>query len=113
MKRCALVFLAFIIYFPVFASNPNSEFVITKKSNNLEIQTILDEIQNVEISHLIEKISNKNKVIILDVNFKKIREEYVDENEDLNNQTMLVPIIYRCQFIAKVYNVSYYMLQKN
>jgi hypothetical protein len=78
-----------------------------------ESSTVLREVLNEDMHLLIKNITPKNKVIILDANFNKIREENVDNIENLNNQSMLVPIIYRSQFITQIYNVSYYMIQKN
>ena len=58
-------------------------------------------------------IVEKSKIIIMVSDFRKIREESIEKTEDICDQSTLVPIIYRSQFITKVHNVSYYMLQKN
>ena len=113
MKNLTFLSIALLLCCSALANNPMKESEKEGESLQMEINDILKEISNEDMNLLVKNITPKNKVIIMDGDFNKIWEEYIDENEEINNQTMLVPILYRTQFIAKIYNVSYYMLQKN
>ena len=104
--------LILLISFPTFASNPTLEIKAEKESIQKETKALFEEVFKDEISKVAASISNKERVIIIDENFNTVREESVDNIEKLSNQSILVPTIYRSQFISKIYNVSYYMLKK-
>lgn len=112
MKIIGILLILFLSL-PTFAGNPNIEIKAKKESPKLEANTLLRATFTDEVEKLAASITSKNRVIIIDANFNKVREEPVDHIENLSNQSMLVPIIYRSQFITKIYNVSYYMLQKD
>ena len=51
------------------------------------------------------------QIIIMNEDFRKVREEEIDSMEEINAQSTLVPVIYRSELIASIDNVSYYMLK--
>ena len=73
---------------------------------------MLDEIFNNRAETGLTDPIEKFKIIIMDSEFNKIRVESVEKIEDIYNQSTLVPIIYRSEFVTKIHNVSYYILQK-
>lgn len=78
-----------------------------------EMSSILDEVLDIPEYNFVSQLEKINKVIIMDKDFNKIREAFLDKDQNTNNQSMLQPFINRSQFITKVHNVSYYVLEKN
>ena len=113
MKSMKLLFLFVLTYSSIHAINPNLESSAVQKLQQNEVKNILDEALDIKENQIVKHMKADDKIIILDQDFNKIREENVASAEKLSNQSMLVPIIYRSEFITKVYNVSYYMLKKN
>lgn len=113
MKIFALIFFICFFCISVFANNPASEPKEKNTTQELDISSILEEIfdNKTEISNTVH--DNKIKIIIMDSDFKKIREESMDKIEDIYNLPTLVPIFYQSEFIIKIDNVSYYILQEN
>ena len=112
MKIPAIFFFVCFFCISVLAKNPALE---TKEKNTevkLEISSILDEIFNNKTETGITDPIEKFKIIIMDSEFNKISVESVEKVEDIYNQSTLVPIIYRSEFITKIHNISYYILQK-
>jgi len=113
MKTTTNLTLALLLLnFAVYATKPAVEVEEKNETQKIEINEILEKALDVDENQYVAQIKEKSKIIIIDENFNKIREEFVDSTENLNNQSMLVPTIYRSQFITKVHNVSYYMLEK-
>ena len=112
MKASAILYFVCLLSFSSFANNPEIEIKEVVTATELEIDIALEELFENKAKVNNTSIVEKTKIIIIDSDFKKIREESIDKTEDICNQSTLVPIIYRSQFIAKVQNVSYYMLQK-
>lgn len=113
MKTTTILFLALLLLnFAAYATNPAVEVEEKNETQKIEFNEILEEALDVDENLFVAQINEKSKIIIIDENFNKIREESVDGIENVNNQSMLVPTIYRSQFITKVHNVSYYMLEK-
>ncbi len=113
MKSSTLFLLACLISFSVFANNPALVKSEKNTAQELEYNNVLE---NLLISHteiLNPFVNEKCKVIILDDKFNTIREETIDKIEDICNQSMLTPTIYRSEFILKISNVSYYMLRND
>ena len=112
MKTTAiLVFVCLLSYYS-FANNPEIELKEIVPSPELDFSTAFEELFENKARLNNASIVEERKIIIIDSDFKKIREESIEKTEDIFNQSTLVPIIYRSQFITKVNNVSYYMLQK-
>ncbi len=117
MKTLNLIVIALFFSLPAFSTNP-----LGTNSSNYEIESpetivaevesrfkiITSEIEEISVTSLNQKI----KVIILNDEFRKIRVEYVDNFEDIYNQSTLLPLINRSEFISTIYNVSYFMLRK-
>ena len=112
MKPLLLLISTFFIHNTILAFAPPTEFHKTKDVQNLEYVNIMDEVLDVEENKLVKLLDKNDKIIILDHNFNKIREAFVEEHTTINNHSILVPIIYRSEFIMKVHNVSYFMLEK-
>ena len=92
--------------------NPEIELKEIVTAPELDFSTAFEELFENKARVNNASIVEKRKIIIIDSDFKKIREESIEKTEDIFDQSTLVPIIYRSQFITKVHNVSYYMLQK-
>lgn len=112
MKILVFFSIAFLLSYSINAINPLAKTYEKNETTELEINDILNEIMDVNENQLLSQLHKKNKIIILDEVFNKIREEYIDDIENINSRSILVPIIYRSEFIIKVHNVSYYMLEK-
>ena len=113
MKTIPLLFFLLLFCFTLHAYNPKLEAKAQLSIQQTEMNEILEEVLDVDENQFVNQVKARNKIIIIDEDFNTIREESIDNEENLNNQSMLVPIIYRSEFIGKVYNVSYYMLEKN
>jgi hypothetical protein len=114
MKRSALFLTIFLLSLTVSAYNPETNSQVTNAPKMLaerapEIQQNFESVFDDEV-FLFTSESKKTKVIIMDQNLNIIREECVDEMQNLCNQSTLVPIIYRSEFVAKVNKVSYFIL---
>ncbi len=112
MKIIILLTASLILSVSVYASNSNAEVKDSQVLPQTEINDILNKVLDVDEYKFVSQLQKQSKIIIMDENFNKIREDYLDKEENLNNQSMIQPFIYRSQFIAKVHNVSYYMLEK-
>lgn len=112
MKISALILLVCFFCTSVFATNSVFEKKEKPATQELSISSIIEEIfdNKTEISNTFP--NKKLKIIIMDNDFKKIKEESFEKIEDIYNQSTLVPIIYQSEFITKIHNVSYYILQK-
>lgn len=112
MKITLLLLLVLSLTFSTNAYNLKSNIKVNHEIYNAELNEVLNEVLDVDENKFAAELQRRNKIVIIDGDFNKIREETVDKLENLNNQSMLVPFIYRSQFITKVHNVSYYMLEK-
>ena len=112
MKTLVLVLCIALFSINSFASNSGVEPQENLSVQETEFHNVLNNVLNKELALAINRISEKCKVIIIDCNFKTIREENLEKIEDICNQSTLVPIIYRSEFITKINHVSYFMLQK-
>lgn len=112
MKTTILFLLGLSLTFSTNAYNLKSNIKVNHEIHNAELNEVLNEVLDVNENKFAAELQRKNKIVIIDGDFNKIREESVDKLDNLNNQSMLVPFIYRSQFITKVHNVSYYMLEK-
>ena len=112
MKIIILLITSLILNLTVYASNSNAESKDVNAILQTELEDIQDQIFDVDEIKFVSQLQKLNKVIIMDQNFNKIREVYFEKEENLNNQPMLQPFINRSQFITKVDNVSYYVLEK-
>ncbi|MCK5701294.1 MAG: hypothetical protein KAI29_09080 [Cyclobacteriaceae bacterium] len=108
----SILFICFFS-FSVSANNPTLESTEKKTALELEISSIIEEILNKNTETNNALIDEQCKIIIINSEFKKIKEESIEKIDDICTQSTLVPIIYRSEFIMKIYNVSYYMLQKD
>jgi len=113
MKGLTILTLFIFSTITIYGSTPASESNELNTTIESQYDEILDEVLDVKENQFIGELAEKNKVIIIDEFFNKIREESIDDVENISSQSILVPTIYRSQFIAKVHNVSYYMLKKN
>ncbi len=117
MKTLVSLLCICLISITAYATNPTIEPEESKEiqatAQELEIQSVIQNILNDEKAPSFNITTPKCKVIIIDKNFKTIREECVEKMEDLCDHSTLVPIIYRSVFIARIHHVSYFMLQKN
>ena len=113
MKTSAILAFVCLLSFSSLANNSEIELKEIVPSPELEFSTAFEELFENKAKVNNASIIEKRKIIIMDSDFKKIREESIEKTEDIFNHSTLVPIIYRSQFITKVHNVSYYMLQKN
>ena len=112
MKTTTILTIILLLNFSIYASVPNLDVNGKNSSQEAEFVEILNEVLDVQENKFISEIKPKNRIIIIDESFNTIREESIDDVENISNQSMLVPTIYRSQFIATVHNVSYYMLEK-
>lgn len=112
MKTITLLSLGLLINFSLYSYNPVPDTNEKSEIQQIEFNRILDDVLDVDESRFVAQLEKRHKIVIIDENFNKIREESVDKAENLTKQSMLVPIIYRSQFITKLQNVSYYMLEK-
>ena len=118
MKTLNLIVVALFLSLPALCTNPllsnssNEEMAETLEAVATEVESrfriVADEPEELSIKSLSEKI----KVIILNDEFRKVRVDYVDKLEDIYNQSTLLPLINRSEFISTIYNVSYFMLRK-
>jgi len=115
MKIIIVFLFATIFSFSASATNPALETTETSETQitlETEFSNVLGELFETKSKiNLSENIKNCT-IIIIDSNFNKIRQESVEKIDELCSKSTLVPIIYRSQFIAKVDNVSYFMLDK-
>jgi len=112
MKILVFFSIAFLLSNSINTINPHDKTYEKNEATELEINDILNEIMDVNENRLVSQLREKNKIIILDADFNKIREEYIDDIEKINSRSILVPVIYRSEFIIRVHNVSYYLLEK-
>lgn len=113
MKTTTILSLTILILnFTTYATNPALEVEEKNETQKIEFNEILEKALDVDDNLFVTQIKEKCKIIIIDENFNTIREESVSGIENVNNQSILVPTIYRSQFITTVHNVSYYMLEK-
>jgi hypothetical protein len=118
MKVLKLIVIALIFSFPAFCTNPilsssvDAEVEDATETIAAEVETlfglVFDEIEQISL----KSISEKMQVVILNEEFRKVRVDEVDKFEDIYSQSMLLPLIYRSEFISTIYNVSYFMLRK-
>ena len=112
MKTSTILVFVCLFSFSSFANNPEIEIKEIVTAPELEFSAAFEELFENKAKLNNANIVEKSKIIIMDSDFRKIREESIEKTEDICDQSTLVPIIYRSQFITKVHNVSYYMLQK-
>ena len=112
MKTTAILVFVCLLSYSSFANNPEIELKEIVTAPELDFSTAFEELFENKARLNNASIVEERKIIIIDSDFKKIREESIEKTEDIFDQSTLVPIIYRSQFITKVHNVSYYMLQK-
>ena len=112
MKTITLLSLGLLISFSLYSYNPVPGTNDKSEIQQIEFNEILDDVLDIDENRFVAQLEKQNKIVIIDNDFNKIREESVDKVENLTRQSMLVPIIYRSQFITKLHNVSYYMLEE-
>jgi hypothetical protein len=116
MKKSAILFSLCLMSLSVFAYNPSIDSPLPKSSQianaqEMEVQQVIDDWTS-EKNMVISSIPEKCKIVILDSNFKTVREECVGKMQNICDHSTLVPIIYRSEFIVKIGQVSYFMLSK-
>jgi len=113
MKGLTILSLFVLSNLTIYANTPKPDANEISSAEESLYSDILDEVLDVKEKQFSSQLAEKNKVIIIDEFFNKIREELIDDIDNISSQSVLVPTIYRSQFITKVHNVSYFMLKKN
>ena len=110
MKISSLTFITLFISLTAFATNPEIESSESAEVIKVEVNNLVLDLFN-EKPDLQKEENKKIKIIIMNENFRKVREEVIDNMKEINSQSTLVPVIYRSELITSIDNVSYYMLK--
>lgn len=115
MKTSILATIAFLIYLAANSADLREEEATNREKHESSIEQselyllVKDVLAEDEPS--IAEEAKQSKIIIMNKEFRKVRVGYIDNFEDLDWQSTLVPVIYRANFITKIDHVSYYMLK--
>lgn len=110
MKTINLILILLIFSFSALATNPEIESTESAEIIKTEINNPVLDLYN-EQSDILKEEPKKIKIIIMNEDFRKVREEVIDSMEEINSRSTLVPVIYRSELITSIDNVSYYMLK--
>lgn len=111
MKLSALILFFSFFCISLFANNPAFEKKEKKTTLELEISKLVKELFDTNLEFPESSPNEKFKIVIMDSEFNILREESIEKIDNLYNQSILVPLIYRSELITKINGVSYYILR--
>ncbi len=90
-------------------------YEITFDAQEIYDQNIIDKMfDKQKIPNLSDvNLKGLEKIVIVDQLGNKIREEHVNTSTGFCTSSTLVPLIYRCSFIAELNGAFYYLLHQN
>ncbi len=110
MKTTCVALLLLLIFSTVEANTTNPEGLEAQDPARIELGELINDIFE-DKTGLVKKENPELKIIILNNDFRKVREDNISSMDEINAQSTLVPVIYRSEFVAEIYNVSYYILK--
>jgi len=107
------VLTLFLIFFStsLFANNPALDKNEKKTTQELEISNLIEELFDKNVETFEPKPKSKFRIVIMDNQFNKIREESFEKMDNIYKQSILIPLIYRSDLITNINGVSYYILR--
>jgi len=93
------------------ANESNAENAENLESENIELENLMNDLFE-EKTPLIESENQQLKVVILNSDYRKVRVGRVDNMDNINSESTLLPVIYRSVFLTKIHDTSYYMLKE-
>ena len=110
MKTICIAFLCLMIALTVEANTANPEEMEVQNQSNIEVGEMIDDMFKIETG-LVQNETTEIKIVILNSDFRKVREDNIKSMDEINKQSTLVPVIYWSEFVTKIYSVSYYILK--
>jgi hypothetical protein len=93
------------------ANESNAENAENLGTENIELENLMNDLFE-EKTPLIESENQQLKVVILNSDYRKVRVGRVENMDNINSESTLLPVIYRSVFLTKIHDTSYYMLKE-
>ena len=110
MKTTCITLLCLLFFTTIEANATNPVELEVQEKSSIELGELINDIFK-DKTGLVKTENPELKIIILNNDFRKVREDNINSMDEINAQSTLVPVIYRSEFIAQIYNVSYYILK--
>ena len=111
MKISTLILPLIFFCTSLFANNPALDKNEKKTTHKFEISNLIEEIFDKNVETFESKPNSTFKIVIMDKNYNKIREESFEKMDHIYKQSILIPLIYRSDLITKINNVFYYVIR--
>jgi len=112
MKTTCTALLCLLLSVSVYANTNSPEELKSQDQSTIELGKLIDSFFEDKTGLVQDRQEHPEmKIIIMNSDFRKVREDKIRDLEEINNESTLVPVIYRAEFVANIYNVLYYVLK--